>query len=191
MVQKWRLPFKTISIFIMPHCHFGICPSGRMLLQTLLTFVLLPDSDISAPRSALLRIDPHVRKCFHRYDSFSTKTDLRSDCVPGRILHITFPYNVVTRTSPPKTAVVNGIFTFVYKSCPFLSYPGLSPTFTFRRRSPASPHCFPAFLFHGVLHFFLFQCPPVYEPAEIVCFLCRPDSGDESLYHIQMQLLQK
>ena len=53
------------------------------------------------------------------------------------------------------------------------------------------PHCFPAFLFHGVLHFFLFQCPPVYEPAEIVCFLCRPDSGDESLYHIQMQLLQK
>lgn len=175
----------------MPHCHFGICPSGRMLLQTLLTFVCFRIQIFRHLDLYCYVLIPMCGSVFHRYDSFSTKTDLRSDCVPGRILHITFPYNVVTRTSPPKTAVVNGIFTFVYKSCPFLSYPGLSPTFTFRRRSPASPHCFPTFLFHGVLHFFLFQCPPVYEPAEIVCFLCRPDSGDESLYHIQMQLLQK
>ena len=64
---------------------------------------------------------------------------LEPDWVPSRILQTTFPEMVGTVTSPPKTAVVNGMETVVYTSMPFRSNPGFSPTVTFNRRSPASP----------------------------------------------------
>ena len=158
----------------MPHCHFGICPSGRMLLQTLLTFVLLPDSDISAPRSALLRIDRlslcgsvfhRVRFLFHE-DGSSFRT-----ASPVRILHITFPYNVVHQNFPAKNCCCKwNIYFCIQHRCPFrlVSRLILLPLLLEDRSPALSAIASLAFLFHGVLHFFPFQCPPVYEPAEIV-----------------------
>lgn len=69
---------------------------------------------------------------------------LLPDCVPGRILQTTFPVNVGTTASPPRTAVVNGIVIFVYTSMPFRQI-RLCRQRHLSSRSPASPPLNPGF----------------------------------------------